>query len=72
MLNNRYTIAAALALAAPSLLCAAKFDDKVRNDFFAGFAGDKAAFDRGMKAAEEAIAESPNDAAEALSWHGAG
>ena len=72
MLNNRYIIAAALALSAPSFLCAAKFDDKVRNDFFAGFAGDRAAFDRGMKAAEEAIAESPHDAAEALAWHGAG
>ena len=72
MLNNRYIIAAALLLSAPSFVCAAKFDDKVRNDFFAGFAGDKAAFDRGMKAAEQAIAESPNDSAEALAWHGAG
>ena len=72
MLNNRYIIAAALLLSAPSFVCAAKFDDKVRNDFFAGFAGDKAALDRAMKTADEAIADSPDNSAEALAWHGAG
>jgi tetratricopeptide (TPR) repeat protein len=49
----------------------ARFDHKVRNDFFAGFAGDREAFARGMKTAAETIAENPNHA-EALVWHGAG
>ena len=72
MLNIKQIIAAALLLSAPSFLRAAKFDDKVRNDFFAGFAGNQAAFERAMKAAGEAIAESPGEAAEALAWHGGG
>lgn len=47
-----------------------RFDHKVRNDFFAGFAGNKEAFDRALKVSEETIAENPNHA-EALVWHGA-
>ncbi|MBL8233511.1 MAG: hypothetical protein JNL98_33755 [Bryobacterales bacterium] len=48
-----------------------RFDHKVRNDFFAGFGGDREAFARGMKAAAETIAANPNHA-EALVWHGGG
>jgi|SRR5579871_1004810 len=48
-----------------------RFDLKVRNDFFAGFAGDKDALTRGMKACETALAENPKNA-QALVWHGGG
>ena len=48
-----------------------RFDLKVRNDFFAGFAGDKDALARGMKACEDAMAADPNNA-EAMVWHGSG
>jgi hypothetical protein len=44
---------------------------KVRNDFFAGFAGDKEALARGMKACEEVLASDPKNA-EAMVWHGSG
>ena len=47
------------------------FDVLVRNDFFAGFAGDRAALDRGMKQCEELLAADPKNA-EAMVWHGAG
>jgi hypothetical protein len=53
-------------------LSAARFDEKVRNDFFAGFAGDRAALDRGMATSEQAIATDPSGSAEALAWHGSG
>jgi len=56
------------AFSAPT---AERFDFKVRNDFFAGFAGDKEALDRAMKASEEALAADPKNAP-ALVWHGAG
>jgi tetratricopeptide (TPR) repeat protein len=48
-----------------------RYDLKVRNDFFAGFGGDAAALERGLKAAAATLAENPNHA-EALVWHGAG
>src|ERR1700681_3508675 len=48
-----------------------RFDMQVRNDFFAGFGGDAAAFDRGMKACEQVLAQNPKHA-EALVWHGGG
>jgi len=48
-----------------------RFDMKVRNDFFAGFAGDKEALARGMKACEDALAVDPKNA-EAMVWHGSG
>jgi tetratricopeptide (TPR) repeat protein len=48
-----------------------RFDMKVRNDFFAGFAGDKAALERGMKICEAALAADPKNA-EAMVWHGSG
>jgi tetratricopeptide (TPR) repeat protein len=48
-----------------------RFDFVVRNDFFAGFSGDAAALDRGMKACEQVLAQNPKQA-EALVWHGGG
>jgi len=48
-----------------------RFDMVVRQDFFAGFAGDGARLARGMKACEEALAANPDHAA-ALVWHGGG
>lgn len=48
-----------------------RFDFLVRADFFAGFAGDQAALERGMKVCEETLAKNPNHA-EALVWHGGG
>ena len=48
-----------------------RFDMRVRNDFFAGFAGNQEALDRAMKLCEEELAKNPGDAA-ALVWHGSG
>src|SRR5690348_3912511 len=48
-----------------------RFDLKVRNDFFAGFAGNEAALARGMEACEAVLAKNPNDP-QALVWHGGG
>jgi tetratricopeptide (TPR) repeat protein len=48
-----------------------RFDHLVRNDFFAGFAGDSEALARGLKKTEAVLAAEPNHA-EALVWHGAG
>ena len=48
-----------------------RFDLLVRNDFFAGFTGDKEALDRAMKMCEQVLAKNPKHA-EALVWHGSG
>ena len=48
-----------------------RFDMRVRNDFFAGFAGNQEALDRAMKLCEEEHASNPGNAA-ALVWHGSG
>jgi hypothetical protein len=48
-----------------------RFDKQVRDDFFMGFAGDKEALARGMKACDEALAANPGNA-EAMVWHGSG
>ncbi len=48
-----------------------RFDLKVRNYFFAGFSGDAASLEKGMKICEDALAAEPKNA-EALVWHGAG
>ncbi len=47
------------------------FDMLVREDFFAGFAGDAQALKRGMKRCAEALAKDPRNA-QALVWHGSG
>lgn len=48
-----------------------RFDYKGRTYFFAGFAGDAAALDKGMKICEDTLATEPKNA-EALVWHGSG
>src|SRR5262245_47263159 len=48
-----------------------RFDYKVRNYFFAGYTGDSAALDKGMKICEDLLAADPKNA-EALVWHGTG
>lgn len=48
-----------------------RFDEKVREDFFAGFSGDMERFERGMATCEKILAQNP-DHAEALVWHGSG
>ncbi len=50
---------------------AGRFDVKVREDMFAGFDGDTAAFERAMKLIAVTLAADP-DHAEALTWRGAG
>ena len=72
MITKRVFGTAILLCAMAPAVFAASFDEKVRNDFFAGFAGDQAAMERAMQKSEQAIAENPNDVAEALAWHGSG
>jgi len=48
-----------------------RFDQLVRDDFFAGFGGDAAAFARAMETTEDALAKNPKHA-EAMVWHGCG
>ncbi len=61
-----------LGAAAVAMMAAQqRFDFKVREDFFSGFAGNRAALDRGMKTCEEILAQNPKNA-QALVWHGGG
>ena len=53
--------------AAPAI----RFDELIRDDFFAGLGGDQARLDRAMRVAEQALAGDP-DHAPALVWHGSG
>jgi tetratricopeptide (TPR) repeat protein len=48
-----------------------RFDNKVRDDFFAGMNGDGARFQRAMDACQEALQKDPKNAA-AMVWYGAG
>jgi hypothetical protein len=48
-----------------------RFDYRVRSYFFAGYTGDAAALEKGMKICEELLASNPKNA-EALVWHGTG
>jgi tetratricopeptide (TPR) repeat protein len=64
-------IAAAAGFFAGAARAQERYDMKVRNDFFAGFAGDAAALERAMKATGATLAENPNHA-EALVWQGGG
>lgn len=61
----------AVLLAATGMLGAERFDHIVRNDFFAGYAGDSAALARAMKSTEATLADNPKHP-EALVWHGSG
>jgi hypothetical protein len=60
-------MSAALLLAAEPV----RFDHKVREMFFAAFAGDKESLAKGMAITEATLKENP-DHAEALVWHGSG
>src|SRR5689334_10100250 len=60
-----------LIAAASALPAQQRFDMTVRADFFAGFTGDAAAFERAMKKTEAVLAENPKHA-EAMVWHGGG
>jgi hypothetical protein len=62
---------AVVVLAAGVLASQDRFDYKVRNYFFAGFSGDTASLDKGMKICEGILATDPKSA-EALVWHGGG
>ena len=67
---NRKQTFAAVAILSGGLLNgeeAVRFDHKVRQDFFAGIAGDKVALARGMKTTEEFLIKNP-DHAEALEY----
>jgi pimeloyl-ACP methyl ester carboxylesterase len=55
---------------APPASRAGRFDMKVREDMFAGFDGDEAAFARAMALIERTLAQA-SDHAEALTWRGA-
>jgi hypothetical protein len=59
-----------VALAQPTAQ-AERFDMVVRGDFFAGFAGDQARLENGMRTCERVLITNPNHA-EALVWHGSG
>src|SRR5262245_9679191 len=48
-----------------------RFDFLVREDIFAGLAGDRARFDKAMKLCEDTLAKNPKHA-EAMVWHGGG
>ncbi|MBZ5608694.1 MAG: hypothetical protein LAP38_10575 [Acidobacteriia bacterium] len=60
-----------LLAAAGILLSQERFDLRVRTYFFAGFSGDAAALEKGMKICEDSLATDPKNA-EALVWHGSG
>lgn len=62
---------AALLLAGALIQAAERFDMLVREDFFAGFAGDSVALKRAMKLCEDTLKENPANA-EAMVWHGSG
>lgn len=76
---RRYPAAAGVLALAATLLAAAavpaqqeqRFDERVRDLFFSGFAGDPASLRRGMEIAEEALAAEP-DHAQALAWQATG
>jgi hypothetical protein len=70
--TKRITGIAALLLLMTGLVWGQqRFDMIVREDFFAGFAGNKEAFARAMRTTEDVLAKDPNNA-EAIVWHGAG
>ena len=60
-------VACALAIGG----AAQRFDHRVRDGVFVGFAGNQAALDRGMKACQEILRDDPKHA-EAMVWHGTG
>ena len=71
MKPQKTTIAAVIILTSGLLFSQDRFDFKVRNYFFAGFAGNAAAMEKGKKICEGILATDPKNA-EALVWHGSG
>src|SRR5580704_10733105 len=71
MHSNRVRLIVIAGAAAAVLLAAERFDAQVRNDFFAGFAGNREALERAMKLCEQVLASNPKQA-EAMVWHGSG
>lgn len=68
----KFKFAAIVLIGASGLLMGQeRFDFKVRSYFFAGFAGDTASLEKGMKICEDALAADPKNA-QALVWHGSG
>jgi len=71
MISGGITITLLLGLTGTVLSGTERFDLKVRNDFFAGFAGDRNALQRGMRECEAILKTNPNHA-QAKVWHGGG
>jgi len=72
--STSFAITATVAFAvgfASTLTGTERFDMQVRNDFFAGLAGNKEAMDRAIKKSQEVLAANPKHA-EAMVWHGIG
>jgi len=68
----KFKFAAIVLISASGFLMSQeRFDFKVRNYFFAGFAGDTASLEKGLKICEDALAADPKNA-QALVWHGSG
>ena len=68
----KFKFAAIVLIGATSFLMSQeRFDFRVRNYFFAGFAGDTASLEKGMKICEDTLAADPKNA-QALVWHGSG
>ena len=68
----KFKLAAVFLISATSFLMSQeRFDLTVRNYFFAGFTGDSASLEKGMKICEDALAADPKNA-QALVWHGSG
>src|SRR5437867_9616380 len=65
------SILALAVLTVTVALAQERFDMLVRQDFFAGFNGNREALERGMKITEDTLAKDPNHA-EARVWHGSG
>jgi hypothetical protein len=71
-MKTSHTLYALIAVAAAGLAQEPiRFDHKVREMFFAGFAGDKEAMAKGIKISEATLAAEPNHA-EAMVWMGSG
>ena len=68
----KFKLAAVVLIGATGFLMSQeRFDYTVRNYFFAGFTGDAASLEKGLKICEDALAADPKNA-QALVWHGAG
>jgi hypothetical protein len=73
LLTTTFTLMLALAIGTvyPAAQRTDRFDYVVREDFFAGFAGDAERLAKGMATCERVLADNPAHA-EAMVWHGTG